>query len=422
MSAVFAASGHTVLGFDEPERIAELERRELPVEEPGLRRLIEEQSDTGRLQYTGRVEDLGACQIVWIAYDTPIREDGTADAPWVLDTVASLFTHLAVGALVVVSSQVPVGSIASLERRAAETCPERRLRFASSPENLRLGRAIEYMRHPDRYVVGVRNKRDADGLKEAFAPISTSVEIMSVESAEMTKHALNAFLATSVSFINELAALCERTGADAREVERGLKTDIRVGSRAYLRAGGAYAGATLARDVDFIIAAEERVGLEPTMFRGVRTANDYHGTWSQRAFSENVGSPRGARVALLGLTYKPGTNTLRGSNSVALAKWFADQGATVVAFDPAVHEVPSDLQDVLTLAPSAQEALHGADAAFVMTQWPEFHELTPDVIVAALRGANVFDAERFLEDRLASESRLRYFAIGMSRQSRVAAP
>ena len=351
---------------------------------------------------------------IWITYDTPVRDDGSADAAFVIDRVTSLLPALRHGALVVVSSQVPVGSTATLERRAAELTPKAGLRFAYSPENLRLGKAISYMRNVDRYVVGVRTEGDAATLRAVLAPLSPNVETMSVESAEMTKHAINAFLATSVAFINEFAGLCERMGADAREVERGLKTDMRIGQQAYLRAGGPFAGGTLARDVGFVIDAEDKVGLEPLLLQGVRDANLFHASWLQRRFVEVVGEPRGRTIAILGLTYKAGTNTLRGSNAVALARWFASEGARVLAFDPAVQLLPDDLRGCVSLVPTVNEALHDADAVFIATEWPEFRRIAAETFRRELRTPIIFDPGRFLEEAIGDDGSLRYYAVGLS--------
>jgi UDPglucose 6-dehydrogenase len=415
MSAVFAGAGHDVVAYDEAPVIARFIARDLPVAEPGLQEAIDAAVAAGRLRYDADPTSLADCEIVWIAYDTPVREDGSADSAAVLDRVENLFGALAPGALVVVSSQLPVGSVAELERRAMQHGA--RLHFACCPENLRLGKSLAYLRAVDRFVVGTRNAT-ADGLvRRALAPLTSRVESMTVESAEMTKHALNAFLATSVAFINELAGLCERTGADARDVERGLKSDARIGPHAYLRAGGPYAGGTLARDVAFVIDAERSHGLEPFFFAGVRAANDFQGTWLQRRFVEVVGEPQGRILASLGLVYKPGTDTLRGSSAVAFARWFAARGGRVRAFDPALRTLPDDVAGVVELAATPETALDGADAAFLATEWPEFRALSADAFARFLRAPNVFDPGRFLTETVQKDGRLRYFAIGVGRRA-----
>jgi len=415
MSAAFAGAGHDVVAHDEAPVVARFLARDLPVAEPGLQDAIDAAVAAGRLRYDADAASLRACEIVWIAYDTPVREDGSADAASVIDRVERLFGSLAPDTLLVVSSQLPVGSVAELERRAGRRGV--RLRFACSPENLRLGKSLAYLHAVDRFVVGTRSAADDALVRRALAPLTSRVESMTVESAEMTKHALNAFLATSVAFINELAGLCERTGADARDVERGLKSDARIGPHAYLRAGGPYAGGTLARDVAFVIDAERAHGLEPYFFAGVRAANDFHATWLQRRFVEEVGEPQGRVLASLGIVYKPGTDTLRGSSAVAFARWFASRGGSVRAFDPALRGLPDDVGGVVELTASAEAALEGADAAFLATEWPEFRALTADEFVRRLRAPNVFDPGRFLAEPVQTDERLRYFAIGVGRRA-----
>jgi UDPglucose 6-dehydrogenase len=230
---------------------------------------------------------------------------------------------------------------------------------------------------------------------------------MSVESAEMTKHAINAFLATSICFINEIATLCETAGADAVEVERGLKTDRRIGPLAYLHAGGALAGGTLARDIGFLRSLAERTGTRLPLIDGVHASNEQHKTWLQRRIAEALGQLAGCTIAILGLTYKPGTNTLRRSAAVETACWLARQGVTVRVFDPQVSELPEDLRPVMSLGTDIAATLRDADALVVATPWPEFQSLNP-----ALAPPVVFDAARFLERSLASRPGVRYYSIG----------
>jgi UDPglucose 6-dehydrogenase len=244
-------------------------------------------------------------------------------------------------------------------------------------------------------------------LETVYAPFTDRIEWMSVESAEMTKHAINAFLATSVCFINEVAMLCEATGADALEVERGLKTDQRIGQKAYLHAGGAIGGGTLARDIGFLRSLGQKAVTPLSLIDGVHASNENHKTWLQRKISEVFSELRGCTVAILGLTYKPGTNTLRRSSAVEMARWLSRQGAKVRAFDPQVAQLPEDLQSVMSLASGIAETLRDADAMVVMTPWSEFKSLDP-----ALAPPVVFDAARFLEKTLRPLPGIRYYSIG----------
>ena len=230
----------------------------------------------------------------------PVDENDQADIDFVISRTSRLVDHLNPGTLVLVSSQLPVGSIARLEKKHPG------FRFACSPENLRLGKAIEVFTKPDRVVVGIRNQHSQKRVSQLFAPITDKVEWMAVESAEMTKHAINAFLATSITFINEIAGICEKTGADALEVERGLKTDVRIGPKAYLHAGGAFAGGTLARDIQFLRAAGAAAEVPTHLFSGVLESNSAHRLWTQRQLSQIFGKVEGKNDSRSGLDVQAG--------------------------------------------------------------------------------------------------------------------
>src|SRR4029079_7195460 len=223
----------------------------------------------------------------------------------------------------------------------------RSVSFACSPENLRLGKAIETFRHPDRVVFGVRDTYARSRITKLFVPITDRLEWMSVESAEMTKHAINAFLATSVTFINELAALCETCGADAKEIERGLKSERRIGPSAYLSPGAAFAGGTLARDVMALKSLGARVGRQTPLLDGVEASNREHRHWARRQLMDRLKTLAGTRVAIWGLTYKPGTDTLRRSTSIELCRWLLDEGASVSVHDPEPKSLPEQLNRVV---------------------------------------------------------------------------
>ena len=410
-AACCASGGHHVVAFDDDYQvIAGLQQGRLPVDEPGLAEMTRSVVGDSKLRFTSDVADTAAGQVLWICYDTPVNEDDVADVEFVTQRIEHLLSALEPGAIVLISSQMPVGSTAKLE----QTYPQ--FRFAYSPENLRLGKAIEVFTKPDRVVIGVREPAVRVALAALFAPFTDNLEWMSIESAEMTKHALNAFLATSVAFINEIATICEKTGADGQEVERGLKSDVRIGSKAYLHPGGAFAGGTLARDLAFLIAVGEERGLPTSLFQGVKNSNSAHRLWTQRRLTDVLGNLRGNTVAILGLTYKPGTNTLRRSTAVETCRWLLDQGATVQAFDPAIHEMPKDLLQI-HLTTTAELALRGADAALIATPWPKFRSLTEESFVSHMRRAVVLDPARDLETLFAADGAVEFPGIGISRCS-----
>ena len=393
-AACLASVGHDVVGLDfDANTIERLKGGEPPLHEPGLADLVRQGLDRGKLRFTTDAADaVRGARVLWVTFDTPVDEDDHADVDYVTSRIESLFDHLDRGTLVIVSSQLPVGSVRELARRA-----NGRFAFASAPENLRLGKAIDVFLKPDRVVVGTRDEADRKTIEELLAPLNARIEWMSVESAEMTKHALNAFLATSVAFINEIATVCEAVGADAQEVARGLKSDARIGPRAYLGPGGAFAGGTLARDIEFLKSRHD-----VPLIASVKTSNDRHKEWPRRKLQSLIGDLRDKTIAVWGLTYKPGTDTLRRSSSVELCRWLISRGAIVKAHDPLVKSLPQELSQI-QLCKTTDETLQDADALVVATEWPEYRN------ARVHNGMIVIDANRFIGVR----DGVRYFSVGM---------
>jgi UDPglucose 6-dehydrogenase len=407
-AACLASAGHTVVGFDDdPDIVASLMQGRPPVLEPGLDSLVQKDLATGMLTFTtDRASALRGADVLWIAWDTPVDEDDRVDAGLVRTRAERLFLFVESGTLVIVSSQLAVGSTAALARRFAETRPAVSAAFACCPENLRLGCAIDRFMKPDRVVVGARPE-DRQRIARLYEPFTDRIEWMSIESAEMAKHALNAFLATSVAFINEIATVCERVGADASDVARALKTDERIGPRAYLSPGDAFAGGTLARDV--VVLTEAHRDLQ--LISAVRASNEAHRLWAARRIEALLGSLDGRTIGVWGLTYKPGTDTLRRSSAIALCRTLADKGALVRAHDPAIRQINGDLKKVLSLAASPIEAVRGADVLVIATAWPQFRDVPADEIVGA-GVRTVLDAGGFLAETLGADPRVHYITVG----------
>jgi UDPglucose 6-dehydrogenase len=346
-----------------------------------------------------------------VCHDTPVDADDRADVDTVRREVESLFPHLKHGAVVLVSAQLPVGSIAALEQAFAAVANGRAVSFACSPENLRLGKAIEVFRNPGRIIVGVRDDHARKILDPLLRKFSDNIIWMSIESAEMVKHGLNSFLALSVTFANELATLCEQVGADASEVERGLKSDPRIGPGAYLRPGPAFAGGTLARDVRFLRVLAQEHDLALPVIDSILVSNRAHGAWAYGQLKRALQPLSGRTVGVLGLAYKPGTSALRRSPAVELIQALLKDGARVQAFDPHVARLPEDLNAV-RLCSDAKTAASGADALVVSNESEEFHTLSADDLVTVMKGRIVIDPGRFLGPTLARDKRLSLISVG----------
>jgi UDPglucose 6-dehydrogenase len=412
-SACLAAAGHNVRGFDpDPERIAGLAAGRPPVAEPGLADLIAAGAQSGTLQVmTDLAEAVVGADIVWVTFDTPVDDEDRANVSSVIAYVERAFPYLADGAIVLSSSQLPAGTTLSLEETWSRQASGRSVSFACSPENLRLGKAIETFMKPDRVVVGVRDGHARSRITELFAPMTDRIEWMSVESAEMTKHAINAFLATSVTFANEVAALCECVGADAKEVERGLRTERRIGASAYVAPGGAFAGGTLARDVAYLRQIGASRNRPTLLMDGVQASNTAHRLWARRRLEIELGCAAGVRVAVWGLTYKPGTDTLRRSASIELCQWLVGVGADVHVHDPVVGDLPHDLAGI-TRHTEPIETATGARALVVGTDWPLYRQINLDRLAEVAPGLLVIDANRFLDKTVGNDPRFRLISVG----------
>jgi UDPglucose 6-dehydrogenase len=388
--------------------IARLNEGQAPLLEPGLNELIAAGIAAKQLSFTtdARAACAGA-DVLWVCMDTPVNDDDESDVDSTLAILRQALIQLPQGALVLISSQLPVGTCAKMETEFPQ------LHFACSPENLRLGKAIDAFEKAERVIVGLRSDEKKAVLEQLFAPFTPQILFMRTESAEMVKHALNSFLALSITFINEIARLCEQTGADAKEVAAGLKSEPRIGPKAYLSPGGPFAGGTLARDVVTLTKLAEATGEKISVIPAIKQSNDLHRGWAFRRLQSRLGPLRGRKIAVLGLTYTTNTDTLRRSAAVELCQQLLQAGAAVTAFDPAVKSLRPDLSHIV-LAAGAAAALAGADAAVVCTEWPQFRQADWPGIAATMKQAVFVDANRFLEEELKSIAGVEHLSVGRS--------
>ncbi len=396
-AACLAAEGIDVVGLDDDANVVErLAAGIPPLHEPGLSDLVRAGLDSGRLRFSSDPAVCRDADVVWVTFDVPVDDEDRSDVAFVTKRVEATFPHLADGAIVLVSAQLPVGTTRALARAFEERAGGRRVSFACSPENLRLGGAIEAFRRPERIVLGVGDERARRVLHELLGRFCARIQTVSIESAEMTKHALNAWLAISVTFANEIASLCERVGADAAEVEQALRSEPRVGSRACIRPGAAFAGGTLARDVSTLERLAARHEVRIPLLSAVLPSNDAHRGWALRRLRAVLGSLAGRRIAVLGLAYKPGTDALRRSVAIELCRGLLAEAADVRAFDPVVRRLPEIDGRTIAVSACADDALVDADAAVLATEWPEFRDLDADSFRSRMKRALVIDAGGFL--------------------------
>jgi UDPglucose 6-dehydrogenase len=410
VTAACSAKFARVVGLDfDSSNVASLRLGKAPIFEPGLEPLIWEGIRSGSLSFeTDAVFACSGADLLWVTHDTPVDGDDLADVSPVFDGIGRCLQHLPTRAIVLISSQLPAGTCRQLE----SMYPGRR--FAYSPENLRLGQALVNFLKPDRIILGTRTQADAEELREFLGHFSSNIIAVRTESAEVIKHAINSFLAASITLMNEISRICEIVGADAKEVERGLKSESRIGPRAYLSPGGPFAGGTLARDVVALTNLATENGESLVLLASIKASNDQHKLWALRRLQEELGSLKGKVIAILGLTYKPGTDTLRRSLAVELCQSLLEEGAEIKAYDPAVSSMPEELRTI-PLFHNIEEAVNGADGIVVCTEWPQLLEVQWEKALTRASGQVVIDANGFIEQRVRGIPSLVYRSVGRPR-------
>ena len=404
--ACFAELGHTVVIRDVvPEKIESLRAGRVPIHEEGLEQLIERNRD--RLSFTLDVGEVAArAELLFVCVGTPPTYSGDADlsAIWtVLDELPA-----ETRATLVMKSTVPVGT-GDKVRAALEARGLGHVGYVSNPEFLSEGRALRDFMQPDRVVIGAYAEPDALAVAALYDSLDTELVQTDVHSAEMIKLASNAFLATRISFINEIANVCEVTGADVEEVARGMGLDRRIGSH-FLRAGIGYGGSCFPKDVSALKQLAGNSGYHFQLLNSVIEVNELQKRRVVGKLKKHLGHLAGRRVALLGLAYKAGTDDLREASSIVLAARLLAEGAEVVAWDPVAR--PRDELRGATLAATAREAVAGADAAVIVTEWPELRELVCEEVRAAMRTPLFVDGRNLLDPLAVRAAGFAYEGVG----------
>jgi UDPglucose 6-dehydrogenase len=413
MLSALSEKSFDVVGLAEnDDELKRLNAVKLPIYEDGIEALISQGLNAGNLNFSLDPNCLQDVDVVWVTFDTPVDDNDVADVEYVKQRIIDIFDHLQDGTVVLVSSQLPVGSIASLEEEFALRALDKSVCFACSPENLRLGQALNVFKTSERILVGVRNNETRQKLKPILSKFTDNVMWIGVEAAELSKHAINSWLAMSITFINELSRVAEKLGVDASEVEAAMRSENRIGHKAYIKPGGAFAGGTLARDLTFLSEVAERHNEKIPLLQSILPSNEMHRNWTLDRLENVVGELTGKTVAILGLTYKPGTDTLRRSPAIMLVNDLSGRGVSFKAFDPMVKVFEGD-QPMIKLCTSFEDALDHADAALVMTEWPEFQSIQPEVITSQMNTPIVIDQNGFL-NQLENHDNIKYLKIGKS--------
>jgi UDPglucose 6-dehydrogenase len=415
--ACFADFGHQVTCIDKDgAKVAALNAGEIPIFEPGLADLVEANMRQGRLEFAGDTSRIGEAEAVFIAVGTPSRRgDGHADLSFVYEAIREVAPLLAATAVVVTKSTVPVGTGDEIENILRDKRPDAEIQVVSNPEFLREGAAIQDFKHPDRIVVGTDDVRAREVLAEIYRPLylnAPPIIYVTRRTAELIKYSANAFLATKITFINEIADLCEAVGADVQEVARGMGLDNRIGGK-FLHAGPGFGGSCFPKDTSALLKTAQDNGVALRIVEAVTAVNDQR----KRAMARKVvtaldGSVRGKTVAVLGLTFKPNTDDTRDSPAIPLITALHDLGATVRGYDPAgMEQAKPQLPDVI-YCNSAYSAAEGADAVVIATEWEQFRALDLARLKTVMVQPVIVDLRNIYRPDELRRAGFRYAAIG----------
>ncbi len=419
-AACFAKHGQSVVCVDtDLEKVAELNNAVSPIHEPGLAELLAAGLESGRLRFATSAVAATECEFAFLCVQTPLGEDGKTDTTSLLKAATELGAVLPADSVVVSKSTVPVGGhkaiVAALARDDVSV--------AANPEFLSEGNAVNDFLNPDRVVIGADNQRTADRVAALYHWVKSPIIVTDPASAEVAKFAANAFLATKVSFVNELAAVCDALEANIDDVLQGVGADHRIGS-AYLRPGPGWGGSCLPKDTRALVAATRDAGYVFDLLEGAIAANDQQLERVIQKIGAATGNPElaGLAVGVLGLTFKAGTDDLRGSPAVEIAQRLAARGALLRAYDPQVNAsrvnagtvtaaLPPELAD-LQLCDSVAEIARDADVLVVLTEWPEFAECDWVAIAPLMKTARIIDARNLLDPTKMRESGFAYEGLG----------
>jgi len=415
--ACFADFGHQVTCIDKDVgKIDALNRGEIPIFEPGLADLVAANMRQGRLEFAAQTSRIGEAEAVFIAVGTPSRRgDGHADLSFVYEAVREIAPLLSPAAVVITKSTVPVGTGDEIEHILRDKRPDAEIQVVSNPEFLREGAAIQDFKHPDRIVVGTDDARARAVLAEIYRPLylnAPPIIYVGRRTAELIKYAANAFLATKITFINEIADLCEEVGADVQEVARGMGLDNRIGAK-FLHPGPGFGGSCFPKDTSALLKTAHDHGVALRIVEAVSAVNEQR----KRAMARKVvaaldGSVRGKTIAVLGLTFKPNTDDTRDSPAIPLITALHDLGATVRGYDPAGMEQAKPQLPTVQYCDSAYSAAEGAHAVVIATEWEQFRALDLARLKRAMASAVIVDLRNIYRPDEMKRADFRYVAVG----------
>lgn len=414
-AACFADLGNRVVALDvNEERVANLKKGIMPIYEPGLDELVKRNVNAGRITFTTSYTDaLKGAEFAFIAVGTPSGSDGSADLQYVAAAATSIAKNMTAPIIIINKSTVPIGTgdwVADIVKGALP----KPIDFAvvSCPEFLREGSAIGDFMNPHRTVIGSLDRDAANKVAQLHLPLRAPIVITDLRTAEMIKYASNAFLATKISFINELADLCERVGADVKEVAAGMGYDARIG-RHFLDAGLGWGGSCFPKDVEALAFMAKEKGLEPKILNSVMDVNYERRKDAVKIVEKMVGgSLKGKTIGLLGLAFKPNTDDMRDAPSIDISEALIEAGAKVRAYDPVAMHVAGPILPAVEMFEEPYQMADGCDALMVVTEWNEFKQLNLEKVKSLLKSAVIFDGRNIYEPARMKEMGFAYRAIG----------
>lgn len=405
-----AELGHDVIAYDpNPISISDFKNGQLLVFEPGLQEMLVKNSENGNLNFTDQCIDFQEIELLVLAYDTPVDEEDNADVEFVIAEFERIIENLSSDVHILVSSQLPVGTCDVI--RVILDKNGRNGRVMIQPENLRLGKALVSFFSPERIIVGTHNGQEDPVVNQLFKGIEAPIVWMHSKSAEVTKHALNSFLATSVTFMGELAEICEIVGADAKEVEIGLKSDSRIGPNAYLSPGLGFAGGTLARDVRALSNLQMKIRVLPAIITSLLTSNRYNNDWISRSLGKITSNKEALRICFWGVSYVENTDTLRRSEIYVLMRKLVEENA-VVSY---VENVPikDGIDSRITCIDNMEKSLEAIDILVVTKKLTKFSDMREVVKLIQSEKLWVLDPSRILLAQNSAISKSpRYLTVG----------
>ncbi len=415
-SACLAELGHNIVAVDNDlEKLARLQRQECPIYEPGLEQLIKIYTAEGRLRFSSSIAEAVRCsQIIFICVNTPPLPDGRADLSFVEAVSKEIAGNMDSYRLIVEKSTVPVRT-GEWVKRTISTYAAKGVEFdvASNPEFLREGTAISDFLHPDRVVIGVSSQKASSLLVELYEPLNAPLLITDINSAELIKHSANAFLALKISFINSVAQVCQRSGADIKKVAKGIGLDHRIGM-ASMEAGIGYGGMCLPKDVAAYIRIAKDLGYNFELLEAVEKVNNAQRRWALEQLQKLYPNLRGLRLAVWGLSFKPHTDDLRFAPAVEIIQALIQEGAQVKCYDPAAMEKAAQLLPEAIMCESALEACKQAQALIICTEWPQFKSTDLLKVHRYMAAPIVLDGRNLFEPKRMAEHNFRYYGVGRS--------